>query len=202
MRFLAATNNNHKIKEFRGILGPLGIEFIAPDDIGGIPEIDENGTTFEENAGIKALGVAKFADLHSFADDSGLEIEALGNAPGIYSARYADDNAGRIARVLRELKDVEDQTGVVNRKARFVSVIAFASPKEVFAIFRGEVYGNILNAPQGEGGFGYDPVFKPDGYDMTFAELAPNIKDQISHRANALNKAKEFFKKELKNDDY
>jgi XTP/dITP diphosphohydrolase len=197
MRFLAATNNSHKIIEFRGILGPLGIEFISPSDIGGIPEVDETGSTFEENAGLKALEAAKFADMQAFADDSGLEIEALDNAPGIYSARYADDNNGRITRVLRELKEVEERTGKVNRNARFVCVIAFASPENVFATFRGEVYGKIIDAPRGEGGFGYDPVFMPDGYDKTFAELAAETKDEISHRANALNKAKEFFRQRL-----
>lgn len=198
MKFLAGTNNNHKIEEFKGILGPLGIEFVKPSEIGGIPEADEAGTTFEENAGIKALEAAKFADMQAFADDSGLEIEALDNAPGIYSARYADDNEGRISRVLRELKEVEEKTGKVNRKARFVCVIAFSSPEKVFAMFRGEVYGKIIDASRGEGGFGYDPVFMPDGYDQTFAELAGEIKDHISHRANALNKAKDFFAEKLK----
>ena len=197
MKFLAATNNSHKIIEFRGILGPLGIEFIPPADIGGIPEAVETGSTFDENAGIKALEAAKFANMQAFADDSGLEIEALDNAPGIYSARYADDNDGRIARVLRELKEIEERTGVVNRNARFVCVIAFAAPEKVFATFRGEVYGKILDASKGKGGFGYDPVFMPDGYDMTFAELPAETKDKISHRGNALNKAKEFFLKEL-----
>ena len=193
-RFLAATNNSHKIIEFRGILGPLGIEFIPPADIGGIPEVDETGVTFEENASIKALETAKFADMQAFADDSGLEIEALDNAPGIYSARYADSNDARIARVLRELKEIETCTGKLKRRARFVCVIAFASPEKVFATFRGEVCGEIIDVPRGKGGFGYDPIFLPDGYDKTFAELAAETKDQISHRANALQKAKEFFK--------
>lgn len=197
MRFLAATNNKHKIIEFKGILGPLGIEFVAPAEIGGIPEADETGSTFEENAGIKALEAAKFANMQAFADDSGLEIEALDNAPGIYSSRYATDNDGRIFRVLRELKELEAKTGKVNRNARFVCVIAFASPDKVFATFRGEVYGKIIDAPRGEGGFGYDPVFMPDGFDMTFAELPAETKDSISHRANALNKAKAFFSKAL-----
>jgi XTP/dITP diphosphohydrolase len=99
---------------------------------------------------------------------------------------------------LRELKEIEAETGVINRKARFVCVIAFASPEEVFATFRGEVYGKILDTPRRDGGFGYDPVFMPDCYDVTFAELAPDLKDKISHRANALNKAREFFTKELR----
>ena len=193
MRFLVATNNNHKIVEFREILGSSGIELVSPAEIGGIPEVDETGLTFKENAGIKALETARFAGMQAFADDSGLEVEALDNAPGIYSARYADDNDSRIFRVLHELKELEKDTDKVNRNARFVCVVAFASPEKVFATFRGEVYGKIIDAPKGEGGFGYDPIFIPDGYDKTFAELAPEIKDSISHRANALNKAKEFF---------
>lgn len=197
MKFLAGTNNNHKIEEFAGILGPLGIEFVKPVDIGGIPEADETGTTFEENAAIKVLEAAKFANMQAFADDSGLEIEALDNAPGIYSSRYAEDNDGRITRVLRELKEIEDKTGVVNRNARFVCVIAFASPEKVFATFRGEVYGKIIDVPRGEGGFGYDPVFMPDGYEQTFAEMPADIKDSISHRANALSKAEEFFREKF-----
>ena len=193
MKFLAATGNLHKIEEFKGILGPLGVEFIAPSDIGGIPDVDETGVTFEENAGLKALESAEFANMNAFADDSGLEIEALDNAPGIYSARYADSNEGRIERVLRELDEVEKKTGTVNRKARFVCVIAIAEPGKVLATFRGEVYGSIIREPRGEGGFGYDPVFVPDGYDKTFAELAAEEKDSISHRANALSLAAEYF---------
>ena len=193
MKFLAATNNKHKIEEFEGILGSLGIEFVKPSEIGGIPEADEVGSTFEENAAIKALEAAKFANLQAFADDSGLEVEALNNAPGIYSSRYAGNNDERIARVLKELKEIEEKTGMVNRKARFVCVIAFASPEKVFASFRGEVYGKIIDAPRGDGGFGYDPVFIPDGYYRTFAEMPNTLKDSISHRAKALNLAKEFF---------
>lgn len=197
MKFLAGTNNSHKIEEFEAILGGLGIEFIKPSEIGGIPEADENGSTFEENAALKALEAAKFAKMQAFADDSGLEVKALDNAPGIFSARYAENNDGRIRRVLKELKEIEDKTEVIDRKARFVCVIAFASPEKVFATFRGEVYGKIVDSPRGEGGFGYDPVFLPAGYDQTFAEMPSDLKDSISHRANALKIAKEFFAKKL-----
>jgi XTP/dITP diphosphohydrolase len=193
MKFLAATGNLHKIEEFKNILAPLGLEFISPADIGGIPDVDETGTTFEENAEIKALETANFAKMKVFADDSGLEIEDLGNAPGIFSARYADDNDGRIARVLKELKEVETREGPINRKARFVCVIAIAEPGRVIKTFRGEVYGRIICEPRGNGGFGYDPIFQPDGFDKTFSELSPETKDSISHRANALKKAAEFF---------
>ena len=192
-KFLAATGNKHKIDEFREILGRVGIEFISPEDIGGIPDTEETGVTFEENAELKALETAKFAKMNTFADDSGLEVEALGNAPGIFSSRYANTNEERINRVLKELDEVEKTSGCENRKARFVCVIAIASPEKVLATFRGEVYGTIIREPRGEGGFGYDPVFVPDGYSETFAELPADVKDSISHRANALKKALAYF---------
>jgi XTP/dITP diphosphohydrolase len=198
MKILAATGNLHKIKEFRAILKPLGIEFVTPDDIGGIPEIEETGKTFEQNAGLKALQTAKFADMYTFADDSGLEVEALNNAPGIYSSRYAPTDEERIRRVLSELADIEQKTGIKNRKARFVCVIAFASPEKIITTFRGEVYGQIMDAPAGSGGFGYDPIFKPDNYSKSFAELRPEEKDSISHRFNALKKAETFFRNFIK----
>ena len=194
MKFLAATGNLHKIEEFRNILEPLGVEFVLPSEIGGIPDVEENGKTFEENASIKALETANFAKMKVFADDSGLEVEDLENAPGIYSSRYADDDKGRIDRILKELEEVEKERGKIARKARFVCVIALAEPGKVIQTFRGEVYGTIIREPRGDNGFGYDPVFLPDGYSGTFAELPSPTKDSISHRANALKKAAEFFK--------
>ncbi len=232
MRILAATNNKHKIGEFRSILANAGFELVSPDSLGReVPDIPEDGATFEENAAIKALGFAKFAGMTVIADDSGLEIKALGNAPGIYSARYADTNDKRIERVLRELEEVKRKTGETenrrcgrgeniehrtqignqkskientggwrdetggspDRSARFVCVIALAVPGKVVATFRGEVYGRIGFEARGAGGFGYDPVFIPDGYDKTFAELGSEIKDSISHRANALGKMNEYL---------
>ena len=194
MKLLAATGNKHKIEEFAGILEPLGVEFVSPDEIGGIPEPEENGTTFEENAAIKAIEAANFADIPAFADDSGLEVEALDNAPGIYSSRYAENDEKRIARVLKELEEAEKNTGISNRRARFVCVAAFAEPGMEPVTFRGEVYGTIIREPRGEGGFGYDPVFVPDGYDRTFAELPAEVKNTISHRSAALKKAADFFR--------
>jgi len=202
MRILAATGNLHKIKEFKSILQPLGIDFVSPVDLDRkIPEIEENGLSFEENSQIKALNTAVFTNMHTFADDSGLEVEALNNAPGIFSSRYADNDANRIARLLKELEQVEKTTGKVNRNARFVCVISFASTEKIIATFRGEVYGSILCKPQGVGGFGYDPVFCPNGFDKSFAELSPEEKDSISHRYNALKQAEDFFKIFLK-DNY
>jgi len=201
MKILAATGNLHKIKEFKSILNPLGIEFITPQAVGGIPDVEENGATFEENANLKALQTAQFTNMFSFADDSGLEVEALNNAPGIFSSRYAESDTKRIQRVLNELSAVEKKTGVKNRNARFVCVIAFASAEKIIATFRGEVYGKITNSPAGSGGFGYDPIFKPDNFDRSFAQLLPEEKDSISHRFNALKKAEEFFKNYIKNYD-
>ncbi len=244
MKILAATNNKHKVEEFRNILKDTGVRIISQDELGKqLPDIPEDGETFEENAKIKALGFAKFADLTVIADDSGLEIKVLNGAPGIYSARYAETNDKRIERVLMELEEEKrrigesavakklwrtqsenrsstpeknndspdqqlttddwrlttgDQRLATNdfndRVARFVCVIALASPEKVIATFRGEVYGRIGYEPKGSGGFGYDPIFIPDGYDKTFAELGADIKDKISHRANALKKLDEFLK--------
>ena len=219
MKILAATNNKHKIEEFRNILKDTEVQIISQEELGKqLPDIPEDGDTFEENAKIKALGFAKFAGLTVIADDSGLEIRALAGAPGIYSARYAETNEKRTERVLRELAEVNRRIGetanrspnsencikignwqssienVPDRAARFVCVIALASPEKIIATFRGEVYGKIGFEPKGSGGFGYDPVFIPDGYDKTFAELGADIKDRISHRANALKKLDEFLK--------
>lgn len=215
MRILAATNNRHKLIEFGSILKDIDIEMFVPADIGGLPEIHETGATFEENAEIKALTVAKlaysrgFVDMCVFADDSGLEVEALNGAPGIYSSRYAQDNDKRIARVLRELEEAEQvllkrrisvqQGGQCRlpdsfRNARFICVIAIAYQEKVIARFRGEAYGRINFEPKGAEGFGYDPIFIPDGFDKTFAELGLEIKDKISHRAKAIEQLKNFLK--------
>ncbi|MFA7230743.1 MAG: RdgB/HAM1 family non-canonical purine NTP pyrophosphatase, partial [Victivallaceae bacterium] len=149
------------------------------------------GSSFKENASIKALAACKFCDIPAFADDSGLEVEALNNAPGIYSSRYAATDPERIARILSELGDNP------NRRARFVCAIAIAINGEVIETFRGEVAGEIAKAPRGENGFGYDPIFVPDGYDKTFGELASEVKNKISHRANAFKKAIEFIEEEM-----
>lgn len=220
MRILAATNNRHKLIEFSNILKDVDIEMVVPVDIGGLPEIYESGATFEENAEIKALAAAKlassrgFVKIPAFADDSGLEVEALNGAPGIYSSRYAEDNDKRIARVLKELenagqkvlshKRVSAQHGGGCRlpdsflNAHFVCVIAIAYQEKVIARFRGEAYGKITFEPKGSKGFGYDPIFIPDGFDKTFAELGLEIKDKISHRAKALEQLKNFLKTKIK----
>ena len=188
---VAATGNQHKLAEYAQLLEGQNIELKSLNDYPGYTEPEENGTTFKENASIKALAACKYFDVPAFADDSGLEVEALDNRPGIHSSRYAATDAERIAKLLKELEGKE------NRRARFVCVIAIAANGEVIETFEGEVKGTILSAPRGENGFGYDPIFQPDGFDKSFAELTQEEKNRISHRANAYAKALEFVEDEM-----
>ena len=196
LQILAGTSNKHKVEEFRSALSRLlpDLQILMTSDLPGFREAEENGTSFEENARIKAVNASAYADMPAFADDSGLEVMALGGAPGIYSARYAGEKATdqeKMAKLLSEMK------GKTDRRARFVCVIALASGGMPYQEFRGEVYGTIAEEPRGEQGFGYDPVFIPDGYDRTFGELGKEVKEKISHRAVALEKMTQFLKKEL-----
>ena len=202
LQILAATTNKHKIQEFQSMLDASSdsgrVCIISPDAIKGFPVIVEDGTSFEENARIKAGQAARYADMAAFADDSGLEVAALGGAPGIYSARYAGEDstyAEKMAKLLEELKGVED------RRARFVCVIALAYRGDIVETFRGEVTGTIAFEPRGTEGFGYDPVFIPDGYDKTFGELGEEVKSKLSHRARAFALAAEFVHRELQTMD-
>ena len=188
---VAATGNKHKVEEYRQLLDGQNIELRSLLDYPGYPEPEENGTTFKENASIKASAASKYCDVPAFADDSGLEVEALDGRPGIFSSRYAATDAERIAKLLDELK------GQSNRRARFVCVIAIAFNGEVIETFEGEVRGTILEAPRGENGFGYDPIFQPDGFDKSFAELTQEEKNRISHRACAYARAQEFVEDEM-----
>ena len=202
LQILAATTNKHKIQEFQAMLDSSAdsgrVSIISPDTILGFPEIIENGTTFEENARIKAGQAARYADMAAFADDSGLEVAALGGAPGIYSARYGGENATyaeKMAKILKELENASD------RRARFVCVIALAYRGDIVETFRGEVTGRIAFEPRGTDGFGYDPIFIPDGYDKTFGELGEEVKSKISHRARAFALAADFVHRELQTMD-
>ena len=188
---VAATANAHKVDEYRKLLEGQNVELKSLLDYPGFPGVEENGRSFIENAGIKALAACKYCDVPAFADDSGLEVEALDGRPGISSARYAPTDKERIARLLDEMK------GQTNRRARFVCAIAIAINGEVIESFEGEIKGTIVDAPRGESGFGYDPVFQPDGYDQTFGEMAPELKNRISHRANAFKLAMEFVEDEM-----
>lgn len=188
MDLLLATRNAHKTREIRRILGP---EFIVRDlgDYPELPETPENGKTFEENAILKAVAVSKRLPGLVIADDSGLEVDALYGAPGIYSARYAGPNATdqqNIDKLLRELA-ATDATKK-KRSARFRCVLALARAGQTLGTFEGVVKGTIVDLPRGTAGFGYDPVFKPNAFDQTFGELAAPEKDRLSHRGRALDK--------------
>lgn len=182
-RLVVASKNIGKIKEFQRILqlDSQGIELVTQIEI---PDVAETGITFEENALLKAISIAKFTGIPAIADDSGLAIDALNGAPGILSARWSGGgDQENIKKVLEELKDVPDS----NRSAKFVAVIAIAKPSGENLIVRGELQGRIRRAPVGANGFGYDPIFEPiSGDGRTLAELEPIEKDAISHRSLAL----------------
>lgn len=191
---LAATKNLHKIEEFKELLGSKDVNVVSLLDFPDAPDVVEDGATFEENARKKAAESSAFSELPAFADDSGLEVEALNGEPGIRSARYAGEGASNDERIKKLLDNMKGQT---NRNARFVCVIALANDGEVVETFKGEIKGTITEAPRGSNGFGYDPVFVPDGYDKTFAELDSSVKNKISHRARAVKAALEFIEDEL-----
>ncbi len=190
-KLVAATGNRGKLREIRDLLSPLGVEVLSQGEAGFAGEIVEDGATFEENALIKARAVARATGLPAIADDSGLCVDALHGAPGIYSARYAGEDAtdaDRIALLLRNMAEVPDG----ERGAHFVSALAFCTPEgEEFAV-RGECHGSILRAPQGTLGFGYDPVFFDPRFQKSFGEIDPDEKNRVSHRAAAMTK---FFEK-------
>jgi XTP/dITP diphosphohydrolase len=193
MQLIVATRNADKTRELQQILGS---EFTVRDlhAYPEISEIAETGTSFEENAKLKALAVSrKFPGL-VIADDSGLEVDALGGAPGIYSARYAGTNATnkeRIDKLLEELARVDPAKE--QRVARFRCVLALARNGELLGIFEGIVDGQIVDRPRGSRGFGYDPIFVPNGFQQTFGQLEPAEKNQLSHRARALEKLRAFL---------
>ena len=201
MKIVFATNNQHKLSEIRQILGS-SIEVLSLNDIGCNVDIPETGTTLEENALQKAQYVYDHYHIDCFADDTGLEVDALGGAPGVYSARYAavgcaatssqpkdHDSEANMTRLLNELGENN------NRRARFRTVIALIQQGAVHE-FEGIVTGEIIRERRGGEGFGYDPIFQPDGYDQTFAELGVEVKNQISHRARATQKLADYLLKQ------
>ncbi len=191
-QLIFATNNTHKLKEVAAMLGEQ-IELFSLRDIGCETDIPETGKNLEENALIKAQYVSQHFHLDCFADDTGLEVEALNGEPGVYSARYAGgeghDSLANIHKLLTKLE------GITNRKARFRTVIALIMEEKIYT-FEGIVNGTIITTPSGKNGFGYDPIFVPEGYEQTFAELGENVKNQISHRAKAVTKLTDFLKKQ------
>src|SRR5437588_2412922 len=185
-RLVIASHNPGKIEEIEALLGPYGVAAIGAGAL-DLPEPEETGASFEENAALKARAATQASGLPALADDSGLVVPALGGAPGIYSARWAGpskDFRVAMARVHREL-------GEQDRHARFVAVLALAWPDGDLELFRGEVAGALVWPPRGERGFGYDPMFVPEGGEATFGEIEPAVKHRISHRARAFAKLAE-----------
>jgi len=187
MKHLVATRNRHKLDEIRQILALPGMTLLAADEVPGLPEdVVEDAETFEGNALKKARELCRASGLWTLADDSGLEVAALNNAPGVYSARYAGEPCSypaNNAKLLRELAGAKD------RRARFRCVIALCAPDGREWTEAGSCPGRIIHEARGTNGFGYDPLFVPDGYELTFAELNGEIKNRISHRGNALKQA-------------
>ena len=190
---LLGTRNPGKVQEIASILGESSWSFSSLREFPNVGEAEENFLTFAENAIAKAQFYASATGLFALADDSGLEVAGLGGAPGVLSARYAGETASDADRRVLLLSELE-QTGGTDRRARFVSVVAIANHVgEVLNVSEGICEGTITFAPRGSGGFGYDPLFVPNGYDQTFAELADTVKNRISHRARALIKTGEFL---------
>lgn len=190
MDIIVATKNKGKIKEIKKILGDHNV--MSQAEIGVNIDVEENGTTFAENAMIKAEAVFEYTDCAVIADDSGIEVDALNGAPGIYSARYCGEEATDEDRVVKLLEEVENAD---TRGAQFNCAIALILPNGEKHTFSGIVRGTLDFESRGENGFGYDPIFIPDGYDRTFGELDSSIKDDISHRAKALKALAEFLNK-------
>lgn len=184
MEIIFATGNKGKLKEVRSIFQKTDIKILSLEDIGFDEEIEETGITFEENAFIKAITLFEKFSLPVIADDSGLEVEQLDNRPGIYSARYAGINAtyeDNNLKLVSELKEYE-----YPHKARFVCCAVFVNKEKKLSV-HGELTGEIINNYKGQNGFGYDPIFKPDEFDFTLAEIKLEEKNKISHRAKAFN---------------
>ena len=189
MKLVLASKNRHKLAEMQTILGELGLEVVLESEVGVDVDVEETGTTFEENALLKAKAVMEASGMAAIADDSGLEVDALHGAPGVYSARYGgkDSDAARTALLLENMRDVPQE----KRTARFVSAIACALPDGRVVTARGVCEGTVLFETRGNNGFGYDPVFFVPELGMTFAEADGARKNAVSHRGNAL---KEFCK--------
>lgn len=179
-----ATNNAHKLSEVKAVM-PQGIKILSLADIGCTEELPETGTTLEGNSLQKAAYLFQHYHVACFADDSGLEVDALGGAPGVYSARYAGpqrDSTDNISLLLKNLVDID------NRRARFRTIFALVGYEADPVFFEGTIAGEITTEPMGSQGFGYDPVFKPAGFDVTFAQMSSETKNRVSHRAMAVER--------------
>ena len=186
MKVVLASKNPHKLVEIDAILSKLGIELVLQSELGVDIDVEETGTTFEENSFLKAEAVMKATGLPALADDSGICVDALNGEPGVYSARYGFDESlddwGRLQLLLKNTENVPDG----QRQAKFVAVITMVTPEGQVIQARGEIHGELLRAPVGENGFGYDPIFYYPPMGVSTAEMSPEDKNQVSHRANAL----------------
>ena len=198
MKIVLASKNKHKLEEIRRITDKFGFELVLQSELGVDLDVEENGTTFEENSFIKAEAVMRATGLPALADDSGICVEALNGEPGIYSARYGFDDSlddwGRLQLLLKNTENVPDD----RRQAYFVCVITMVTPDGKTIQARGEIHGQLLREPRGANGFGYDPIFYYPPYGVTTAEMSAEDKNQVSHRANALK----IFNEKLKESGY
>ncbi|MDD6762136.1 MAG: XTP/dITP diphosphatase [Clostridiales bacterium] len=183
MRIVAATNNVNKVREIKKIFEPLGFEVVSQHEAGIDVDVEETGRTFERNALLKARAVAMLCDDCVMADDSGLCVEALDGRPGVYSARYAGEGASDAQKIEKLLGEMKDEK---NRRAKFVTSMAFIFPDGREIVTKGEVNGRIIDKPEGENGFGYDPVFYCPELGKTFAQADDDEKNSVSHRGRAL----------------
>lgn len=191
LELILASNNAGKLREMRSLLSEMGVKVLSQREAGCDFEVEETGSSFEENAFLKAYAVTRATGRAAVADDSGLMVDALGGAPGIYSARFSgsheDSDETRCRYLLQKLE------GVSGRRAKFVCCICCTFPNGDILRARGECPGEILTQPRGSGGFGYDPVFRPEGFDSSMAELGTDVKNRIAHRGQAVRK----FRQEL-----
>lgn len=198
MKVVLASKNKHKLEEISQITRKFGMELVLESDLGVDIDVEETGSTFEENSFLKAEAVMKATGLPALADDSGIAVDALNGEPGIYSARYGFDESlddwGRLQLLLKNTEQVPDE----RRQAKFVCVITLVTPQQEIIQARGEVHGMLLRTPAGQGGFGYDPIFYYPPLGKSLAELTPEEKNQVSHRANAL----QVFYQKLKEAGY
>ena len=198
MKVVLASKNKHKLVEISKITEKFGIELVLQSELGIDIDVEETGTTFEENSFLKADAVMKATGLPALADDSGIAVDALNGEPGVYSARYGFDDTlddrGRMMLLLKNTQQVPDG----QRQAKFVCVITFITPDGDTIQARGEIHGELTREPKGTNGFGYDPIFYYPPLGMTTAELPSEIKNQVSHRGNALN----LFYQKLKEANY
>ncbi len=188
-KLVIASHNEGKVRELGGLFAPYGIECVAAGSL-GLPEPEETGRTFEANALLKAHAAASGAGLMALADDSGLEIEALNGAPGIRSARWAGPKKN-FSHAMERVHTALEESGSVASHANFTCALALADPRGEETVFTGRVFGAIHWPPRGTKGFGYDPIFIPDGYEETFAEIDPSLKKALSHRMRAFEQLME-----------